>query len=81
MIAQLLKKGTPIIYGAMPSIFDMKTTIGSYGAPEFNMLIAAASEIADYYKLPFYGTAGSTDAKTIDEQAVMELQCPVFLPF
>jgi len=72
VISQLLVKGSPFIYGAMPSIFDMKTTIGSYGAPEFHLLVAAASELADYYKLPFYGTAGSSDAKVVDEQAVME---------
>lgn len=72
VITQLFKEGAPIIYGAMPSIFDMKTTIGSYGAPEFNMLIAAASEMANYYSLPFYGTAGTSDAKIIDEQAVSE---------
>jgi len=72
VISQLLVKGSPFIYGAMPSVFDMKTTIGSYGAPEFHLLVAAASELAEYYNLPFYGTAGSSDAKVVDEQAVME---------
>ncbi len=72
VIIQLINKGAPMIYGAMPSVFDMKTTIGSYGAPEFHMLVAASAELADYYGLPFYGTAGVTDAKVIDEQAVSE---------
>lgn len=72
VIHQLMNKGAPIIYGAMPSVFDMQTTVGSYAAPEFHMLIAAASELADYYGIPFYGTAGASDAKVIDEQAISE---------
>jgi len=36
-------------------------------------MIAASSEMADYYDLPFFGTAGCTDAKTIDEQAMSEI--------
>jgi trimethylamine---corrinoid protein Co-methyltransferase len=62
----------------MPSIFDMKTTIGSYGAPEFHLMVAAASEMAAYYSLPFYGTAGCTDAKPFDEQAVAEMTMELF---
>lgn len=73
VISQLVNEGTPYIYGAMPSIFDMRTTIGSYGAPEFALLVAASSEIAHRYGLPFYGTAGTTDARFIDEQAVAEV--------
>ena len=42
VISQLVSSSTPFIYGAMPSVFDMRTTIGSYGAPEFHLLVAAA---------------------------------------
>ncbi|MDA8228342.1 MAG: trimethylamine methyltransferase family protein [Desulfitobacterium hafniense] len=78
VIAQLAVEGTPFIYGAMPSVMDMRTTVGSYGAPEFHLLIAAASELARSYGLPFYGTAGCTDAKALDEQAVAEVTMEVF---
>jgi trimethylamine--corrinoid protein Co-methyltransferase len=78
VITQLVNEGTPFIYGAMPSIFDMRTTIGSYGAPEFHLLIAAASEIVAHYGIPFFGTAGCTDAKVIDEQAVSETTMEIF---
>jgi len=78
VISQLASPGAPFIYGAMPSIFDMRTTIGSYGAPEFALLVAASSEIAHRYGLPFYGTAGTTDAKFIDEQAVAEVTMSCF---
>jgi trimethylamine---corrinoid protein Co-methyltransferase len=78
VLTQLAREGAPFIYGAMPSIFDMKTTIGSYGAPEFHLMVAAAAEMAAYYGLPFYGTAGCTDAKPLDEQAVAEMTIELF---
>ncbi len=78
VISQLTEEGAPFIYGAMPSIFDMRTTIGSYGAPELHLLIAAAAELSNSYNIPFYGTAGCSDAKVIDEQAVAEITFEIF---
>src|SRR5271157_2300832 len=72
VLSQLVSEGAPFIYGAMPSILDMKTTIGSYGAPEFHLCVAAMADLVAHYGLPFYGTAGCTDAKVIDQQAVSE---------
>lgn len=78
VITQLVSEGAPFIYGAMPSVFDMRTTIGSYGAPEFHLLVAASSDLSAHYGIPFYGTAGCTDAKVLDEQAVAETTMEIF---
>jgi len=78
VITQLVSEGTPFIYGSMPSVFDMRTTIGSYGAPEFHLLVAASSDLAAHYGIPFFGTAGCTDAKVLDEQAVAETTMELF---
>jgi trimethylamine---corrinoid protein Co-methyltransferase len=78
VLSQLVSEGAPFIYGAMPSILDMRTTIGSYGAPEFHLCIAAMADIVAHYGLPFYGTAGCTDAKVLDEQAVCETTYEIF---
>ena len=78
VLHQLASEGAPFIYGAMPSIMDMKTTVGSYGAVEFHLLVAAASELVAFYGLPFYGTAGCTDAKKLDVQAVAEVTMEIF---
>lgn len=78
VITQLVQEGAPFIYGAMPSVFDMRTTIGSYGSPEFHLLVAAASELAAFYGIPFYGTAACSDAKLLDEQAVAEATFEIF---
>ena len=72
-LTQLVSPGTPVIYGHMPSILDMKTTVGSYGAYEFHLLVGAAAELAAHYQLPFFGTAGCSDAKFLDEQGVAEI--------
>lgn len=72
VIHQSYVPGAPFIMGCMPSIFDMKTTVGAYGAAEFHHGVLVSSEMADYFGLPFYGTGGTTDAGTFNFQAGAE---------
>ncbi len=72
VLHQLIRPGAPIIFGAFTTIMDMATTIFSYGAPEMSLMAAALSQMAQYYKLPFFGTAGCSDAKFPDPQAGAE---------
>jgi trimethylamine--corrinoid protein Co-methyltransferase len=51
----------------------MKTTIFSYGAPEMSLMVAAMAQLAQRYRLPFFGTAGCSDAKFPDAQAAAEV--------
>ena len=46
VMAQLVRPGTPFIYGAFATIMDMRTTIFSYGAPEMSLMVAAMAQIA-----------------------------------
>jgi trimethylamine--corrinoid protein Co-methyltransferase len=71
-IIQLKREGAPMIYGAMPNIIDMKTTIFPYGSPELNLLVGSATELAHHYYLPMLGTAGCTDAKVMGVQTGLE---------
>jgi trimethylamine--corrinoid protein Co-methyltransferase len=73
VLAQLVNPGAPIIYGAFTTVMDMRTTIFSYGAPEMSLMTGAMAQMAQYYKLPFFGTAGATDAKFPDAQAAAEV--------
>jgi len=77
VLAQIARPGAPFIYGAFTTIMDMQTSVFSYGAPEMSLMVAAMAQMAQYYRLPFFGTAGSTDAKFCDAQASAEatLQC------
>ena len=73
VISQLRRKGAPFIFGGIPSILDMKTTLNSYGAAELDLLCAALTEVSHYYGLPMFGTAGCSDAKVVDEQTAVEV--------
>jgi trimethylamine--corrinoid protein Co-methyltransferase len=72
VITQLVRKGAPFIYGAFATVMDMRTTIFSYGAPEMILMGAALAQISQYIKLPYFGTAGCSDAKLPDSQAAAE---------
>ena len=73
VVIQLKNPGAPVIYGGMPSVMDMKTTIASYGAPELTFMVAALTELSHYYKLPMLGTAGCTDSDAINAQTAAEV--------
>ncbi len=77
VLAQIVRPGAPFIYGAFTTIMDMQTSIFSYGAPEMSLMVGAMAQMAQYYELPFFGTAGCTDAKFCDPQAAAEatFQC------
>ncbi len=72
VIHQLANPGAPFIFGAMPSVMDMHSTVFSYGAPELHLLLAGMAEMAAHFGLPNFGTAGCGDACTFDGQAVLE---------
>lgn len=69
---QLANPGAPFIYGAFTTIMDMRTSIFSYGATEMSLMTGALAQMAQHYQLPFFGTAGATDAKFCDAQAGAE---------
>jgi len=72
IISQLINPGTPFIYGMNTAALDMKTTIVSYGSPEWSLGMAAWTSLAHHYGLPVWGYGGATDSKTVDAQAGIE---------
>jgi len=72
VIHQLKRPGAPFIFGGMPSVMDMKSTVFSYGAPEFQLGNSLMAEMAHYFELPSFGTAGTSDSQIFDGQAVLE---------
>ncbi|UCB44857.1 MAG: trimethylamine methyltransferase family protein [Spirochaetota bacterium] len=73
VIAQTIREGLPSIYGGIPGPMDMHTAIFPYAAPESMLLCAALTEMAHYYNLPMFGTAGVTEAVEVDCQAASEI--------
>lgn len=81
VVHQLVRRGAPFLYGMNTAALDMRTTIVSYGSPEFAMGMAAHSDLGRYYQLPIWGTAGASDSKTIDTQVGIEQTVSVMLAF
>ena len=75
---QLVRPGSPVVYGHLSTVMDMKSSIFSFGAPEMNLMIAAQSQLARHYDIPFYGAAGCSDAKLPDAQAAVEAAVSCF---
>jgi trimethylamine--corrinoid protein Co-methyltransferase len=79
VMTQLKKPGAPVIYGAQPTIMDMRTATFTYGAPEMAFFNAALTEVGHYYNLPVFGTSGEVDADTLGIQATAETLYQLFL--
>jgi trimethylamine---corrinoid protein Co-methyltransferase len=71
-ITQLKQPGAPVSMGAVPSPMDPRTGRPSYGSPELSLYSAALADVANYLNLPYMGTAGASEAKTVDLQAGIE---------
>ncbi len=81
VIAQLKQSGAPFIFGGITTTMDMGTQICSYGAPELNRMCAALTDMAHHYELPMFGTAGCSDSKLCDGQAVIEMSLSLAASF
>jgi trimethylamine--corrinoid protein Co-methyltransferase len=71
-ITQLIKEGTPVILGPMPSFFDMRTMVSFYDTHSM-LLNLAFAELMAYYQIPHCGTSGSTTGWRPDITATSEL--------
>ncbi|MFC2145043.1 trimethylamine methyltransferase family protein [Actinomycetota bacterium] len=72
VIAQLIKKGAPIIGGGTLFAMDMSTGVASYGSTENYLMDAAMTEVCQYLGLPVFSLCGCSSSKVFDGQATME---------
>lgn len=71
-LTQLVQPGTPVVIGPIPATADMRSGKYLAGTVEFGMCNAAITQLAHYYQLPIYNSAGMTEAKLPDIQAGIE---------
>jgi trimethylamine--corrinoid protein Co-methyltransferase len=71
-ISQVFAPGAKVLYGAVPTVMDLRKVEFTIGSVEMAMMNAAAVQLAKLYKLPIYGSGGVTDAKRPDIQAGAE---------
>ncbi len=79
VLTQLVNKGTPVLYSAVPTTVDVRTMAFLFGSVEMGIMNAAASQLARHYKVPIYATAGVTDSKIPDVQSGYEKASTAFL--
>ncbi|RKX75539.1 MAG: trimethylamine methyltransferase [Spirochaetes bacterium] len=79
VLNQQVQEGNPFIMGGVFTIMDMNTTIFSYGAPEFDLMMAALADMSNYLDIPMFGTAGCTDSKVLDEQTAIEYAISIMM--
>ena len=71
-LVQLIKEGTPVLYGSVPVRARLDDLHDFYGCPEFNQYNTDCVQLARFYKIPCYSTAGVGDAKVPGMQALFE---------
>jgi trimethylamine--corrinoid protein Co-methyltransferase len=71
-LVQCVRKGAPGICGGVGSVADLRS-MGHLGGPiERSMINAAVAQMAQYFEIPLYSTAGTSDAKEVNIQAAYE---------
>lgn len=73
VVHQMAGEGSPFLFAPNVSVLDMKTTVISYGCPEWSLTQAALADMRDeIYGLPIWAFAGASDSKVMDAQAGAE---------
>jgi trimethylamine--corrinoid protein Co-methyltransferase len=71
MLCQIIRPGTPVVYGGFTSNVDMKSGAPAFGTPEYVKATQAGAQLARRYKVPF--RSSSTNASNVvDAQAAYE---------
>ncbi len=71
-LVQSVRRGAPGICGGVGSITNLMTMDHLAGPIERAMVNAAVAQMAQHFGIPMYSTAGTTDAKEVDAQAIFE---------
>ncbi len=71
-VAQCARPGSPVLYGSVSTVMDMRTGAVALGAPEAGLISLGAAQLARYYGIPSRGTGGNTEALVPDFQAGAE---------
>ncbi|MCY3410558.1 MAG: trimethylamine methyltransferase family protein [Candidatus Heimdallarchaeota archaeon] len=72
VIAQLVKKGAPVIWGGSATVFDLRKGSTPIGAVESMMITAGYAQVAKSLDFPVHGYIGLSDTKINDMQAGFE---------
>jgi trimethylamine--corrinoid protein Co-methyltransferase len=69
---QLLRPGSPVLYGGFTSNIDMKSGAPAFGTPEGAWAMAIGAQLARRYNLPYRGSGSLNTSKAPDAQSAYE---------
>jgi len=68
-LAQIFRQGTPVLYGTVSTIANLRNGTVALGAVETGMITTASAQLARYYGIPIRSVGGTTESKCEDLQA------------
>ncbi len=71
-LAQIARPGTPVLYGTVSTITNMRLGTVALGAVETGLITAASAQLARFYGLPCRSVGATTESKLEDIQAGIE---------
>ncbi|MEH0018254.1 MAG: trimethylamine methyltransferase family protein [Desulfobacter sp.] len=71
-LSQIIRKGTPAVYGSATSGTDMRTGAFAIGSPESALAVKYCARLAKMYGIPCRGGGALNDAKNVSVQAGVE---------
>jgi trimethylamine--corrinoid protein Co-methyltransferase len=72
VLAQIWHPGTPVLYGTVSTIANMRLGTVALGAVETGLITAGAAQMARHYSLPCRSVGGTTESMREDVQAGLE---------
>ncbi len=76
-LAQIVRPGAPMVYGAFTSNVDMRTGAPAFGTPEYVKGAIASGQMARRYRLP-WRSSNATASNVVDAQAAYESEMAVW---
>jgi len=73
VLAQAVRPGTPVMYGAFTSNVDMRSGAPAFGTPENAKANVASGQLARHYRLP-YRTSNASASNAADAQGAYETE-------
>jgi trimethylamine--corrinoid protein Co-methyltransferase len=71
-LSQLIRPGSPVIFGSFLSNIDMQSGSPQFGTPESGIGLLATGQIARHFNLPWRAGGGLNSSQTADAQAGYE---------
>ena len=81
-LVQLIRPGSPVVFGSFLSNTDMQSGSPSFGTPESAVGLLCTGQIARSFRLPWRSGGGLNSSQTVDAQAAYEslmTMLPTFL--